>query len=309
MEGSTQDERSPSCSADCSPFDVPGSLETCSSSEVFQFSLQQDKDWRIEPYLSVPCPIKAVRLSSLLVYIHVPDSVRELPAECFHGELSLQRVTFGPSSLLESIGAFAFAVTHISEISIPNGVRHLGTGCFGRASLKHVMFGACSLDHIGTQAFCETGLTEINIPSSVRELLCNCFHKSKGLERVTFSTPSSLERIHAEVMKDTSVVEVSIPDSVRHLGYKCFFHCKKMRRVVFGISSSLTHIGVRAFEGAHVSALNIPNSVVEVSNKCFYKCKYLKRVRFGESSRLERIGTMCFAHSGLESFQMPASVM
>ena len=302
------DERDPSGSADGSPFDAPDSLDTCCSSDVLQFSLQHDKEWRFEPYLSVHCPVKAFRLSDLLVHIHVPDSVRQLPEKCFCHQ-PVERVTFGPCSLLESIGPAAFAATKITEICIPNGVRYLGELCFHGSSLKHVMFGESSLDRISPWVFSLIDISEINIPSSVRELFSNCFYKSRGLASVTFSTPSSLERIPADVFTNqTSIVVLTIPDSVRHLGDKCFFECENIRKVVFGISSSLTCIGVRAFEGTLLSELNIPDSVVEVSNQCFYNCERLKRVTFGESSRLERIGTMCFAMSGLETFRMPVSV-
>ena len=43
-----------------------------------------------------------------------------------------------------------------------------------------------------------------NIPSSVHELLCNCFHKSKGLERVTFSTPECQDAMQLTVKRQAA---------------------------------------------------------------------------------------------------------
>ena len=60
------------------------------------------------------CPIEEIT---------IPDSVRELCDRCFYGCSNLSRVTFGPSSSLEKLGAGWIHGTRVTLTSIPNGVR------------------------------------------------------------------------------------------------------------------------------------------------------------------------------------------
>ena len=62
----------------------------------------------------------------------IPDKVPELFELCFREWESLRRVTLGPSSLLERIGDYCFAETEIREMTVPDGVREMGEGCFCR---------------------------------------------------------------------------------------------------------------------------------------------------------------------------------
>ena len=69
--------------------------------------------------------------------ISIPDSVPELCDGCFRGCKSLRRVTFGPSSSLERIGADCFYRCRLVECEIPASVRAIGGGAFGEFDRWH----------------------------------------------------------------------------------------------------------------------------------------------------------------------------
>ena len=100
----------------------------------------------------------------VLSSVCVPDSVRELCDGCFKGCESLYRVTFGPASSLERVGAEVFgevsdhfdntgwACWELHKISIPDSVRELADCCF-KGCRATVTFGpSLSLERIGFDA-------------------------------------------------------------------------------------------------------------------------------------------------------------
>ena len=138
--------------------------------------------------------------------ISIPDSVRELCDDCFKGCWSLRRVTFGPSSSLERIGARCFYGCALVECEIPASVRAIGGGAFGECALTGgiVCRDGCSfraLDGLVLSddlsiCFSSYGvLSSVCVPDCVRELCDGCFKGCWSLRRVTFGPCSSLERI------------------------------------------------------------------------------------------------------------------
>ena len=272
--------------------------------------------------------------------VSIPNNVSGLCIDCFKGCSRLRRVTFGPSSSLDRIGASCFEETGVEEFAVPDSCRELCDRCFkGCSRLRRVTFGpSSSLERIGVEAFgalekekmvymerpqketvfTPCGLVEISIPDSVRELCDGCFRGCENLRRVTFGPSSSLERIGVEAfgavrdfrgdLTTCGLVEIHIPDSVRELCDGCFKWCKSLRRVTFGPSSSLERIGVSCFRESGVEEFAVPDCVRELCERCFQWCQSLRRVTFGSSSSLERIGDYCFGGLQLVGFETPPSV-
>ena len=138
--------------------------------------------------------------------ISIPDGVRELCDGCFKGCSSLRRVTFGPSSSLERIGAHCFYGCGLVLFEIPASVRAIGGGAFGECALTGGIAcrDGCSFRAIEGLVlsddfricFSSYGvLSSVCVPDGVRELCDGCFKGCSRLRRVTFGPSSSLERI------------------------------------------------------------------------------------------------------------------
>ena len=160
----------------------------------------------------------------------------------------------------------ALIFLHNKEVSVPDGVRELCSGCFRWCkSLRRVTFGpSSSLERIGDCCFQGTAVEEVAVPDGVRELGSRCFKECRWLRRVTFGPSSSLEWINTMCFMESGVEVFAVPDGVRVLGYQCFFACRRLRHVTFGPSSSLEQIGSFCFRGTEVVGLEIPPSVRQV---------------------------------------------
>ena len=104
-------------------------------------------------------------LSSGLVKVVIPDSVKEIGQEAFYKCKFLKEVVIGNS--VEMIGASAFYKSGLEKMVIPDSVREIGEDSFyGCKSLKVVVIGN-SVEEIGDSAFygCEA-LKEVFIGNS-----------------------------------------------------------------------------------------------------------------------------------------------
>jgi hypothetical protein len=123
---------------------------------------------------------------TLLISIFIPSSVQILGANSFQNCKSLESVTFGISSRLETIGEAAFnGCCSLTSICIPAACESIGCVAFGAErfdyqyckSLQSVKFESGSrLTSIGRRAFDGCSALEcFDIPASVLVLGFGCF--------------------------------------------------------------------------------------------------------------------------------------
>ena len=188
--------------------------------------------------------------------VAVPDSVRELCDSCFKRCSSLRRVTFGPSSSLDRVGALCFHGCALVEFEIPVSVQAIGGGAFGECALAGGIVcrdGCCfrAIDSLvlsddSTKCFSIYGvMSSLCILDSVRELCDGCFEGCPILRRVTFRPSSLVEWIGIHEIRGTSVKEATVPDGVSCDG--CFRWCLSLHHIVFTSLFSLERIGFHAF--------------------------------------------------------------
>lgn len=188
-------------------------------------------------------------------------------------------------------------IADVREVYVPDHVRELCDGCFSRANIEIIEFGAKScLERIGARAF--TWITEWD-----DEEKAGC---------------------GAKCYQGCPIHEIHIPDSVREIGDACFSGCDKLRVVTFSSTSRLERIGESAFAnrgdfvregrdgeyanwdwdavvGCPISEVFLPATLREIGRDCFWNCTQLSRVVFGDSSRLEKVGVDCFGGTPVEN--------
>ena len=250
--------------------------------------------------------------------IIVPDSIQELPGECFSACENLRYVTFGKDSTLERICFKAFTGC-IEEIRIPDSVRELCRYCFAYCeTLRRVIFGMNSkLERIGGSAFHGTDLKTINIPDSVRELGGSCFFRCKSLRLVTFGMASSLERIDSCAFHSSGLVHFELVGSVTVVGGGIVTNCPLQdgltcrNHSAFIVSNDLiiNHDSTVCHGMARpLHDVVIPDTIREVCDLSFMDSLDLRTVTFGRLSKLERIGTLAFAGVGITDVFIPEGV-
>ena len=180
------------------------------------------------------------------------------------------------------IGDHAFDNTAITEVVIPNSVRHIGEWAFAQClQLTKVTLGN-SVQRIRYCTFeADKALTGIIIPNSVRVIEDNAFTGCTALKTVSFGT--SLESIGADAfMECASLEEVVIPDNVRHVGNGAFDNCEKLAKVTVGRN-------VREIGSAFLYTNNIREIVwnaVELEPEYEFYTSYLQFLFLGEINSL-----------------------
>ena len=124
--------------------------------------------------------VKGIFEGTAISEIDLPNSIMEIPANCFSGCKELRKVQFPDN--LKLIGYSAFRnCKKITEIQLPVSVEEIGSGAFsGCTKLSNVELNE-GLERIEEEAFEKcTALKEIKIPNSVRIFGENIFKRGRG---------------------------------------------------------------------------------------------------------------------------------
>ena len=119
---------------------------------------------------------------------------------------------------------------------VPEGIKEIADGAFGRIPELTEITLPGSLEKIGEAAFIYCGMREITIPKGVAEL-----------ERAAFLHCDQLETVHLQ-------------EGLRVIGWDAFWECSKLTDIQ--LPKTLEQIGLRAFEHcASLKQLTIPASI------------------------------------------------
>ena len=189
----------------------------------------------------------------------------------------------GKELTVVSIGEWAFHLSPITSITIPNSVTNIGKLAFYN---------------------CES-LTLVVIPNSVTSIGESAFDGCKGLTSVTI--PNSVTSIGDRAFAYSGLTFVTIPNSVTSIG-SVFQGCSDLTSVT--IPNSVTSIGKRAFFGCGLTSVTIPNSVTSIGEDAFCFCMNLTTVK-GLRSQIsigENAFTGCpFANNYDKTFEYTAN--
>jgi hypothetical protein len=116
-------------------------------------------------------------------------------------------------SSVKHIDSFAFQLSKITSVVIPNSVSSIGLGAFQyNRNLKSVVLPN-SIDYIGANAFSFTGLTTVVIPDSVIAIGDSAFFGN--FEMTSIKLGKSLVSIGRSAFSGTKLTSLDIPDSVK----------------------------------------------------------------------------------------------
>lgn len=178
--------------------------------------------------------------------ICIPDSVTEIEGNPFKNCKALRTVELSPNHPLLTVQD-GMLIDHVHQrvlrrlttgavCIVPEGIKEIADGAFGRIpELTEIMLPD-SLERIGEAAFIYCGMREITIPKGVAEL-----------ERAAFLHCDQLETVHLQ-------------EGLRVIGWDAFWECSKLTDIQ--LPKTLEQIGLRAFEHcASLKQLTIPASI------------------------------------------------
>lgn len=180
------------------------------------------------------------------VNIRIPDSVTEIEGNPFKNCKALRTVELSPNHPLLTVQD-GMLIDHVHQrvlrrlttgavCIVPEGIKEIADGAFGRIPELTEITLPGSLEKIGEAAFIYCGMREITIPKGVAEL-----------ERAAFLHCDQLETVHLQ-------------EGLRVIGWDAFWECSKLTDIQ--LPKTLEQIELRAFEHcASLKQLTIPASV------------------------------------------------
>ena len=178
--------------------------------------------------------------------ICIPDSVTEIEGNPFKNCKALRTVELSPNHPLLTVQD-GMLIDHVHQrvlrrlttgavCIVPEGIKEIADGAFGRIPELTEITLPGSLEKIGEAAFIYCGMREITIPKGVAEL-----------ERAAFLHCDQLETVHLQ-------------EGLRVIGWDAFWECSKLTDIQ--LPKTLEQIGLRAFEHcASLKQLTIPASI------------------------------------------------
>ena len=193
---------------------------------------------------------------SLLEFVQLPRSLKELKSCSFEDCKMLQFIDFMLDSNLANIGNNTFSnCTKLDHVIIPSEIESIGDEAFKNCSnLTNIyMYRRCELlNNIGKYAFesCSS-LKQIAIPRSVKIINEGTFYNCTSLEKVVYYNYRGLD-----------------------VGDRAFYECKRLKHI--DLDSPCKYIGKESFYNCtSLSSIYIGDSVKEIGHNAFYNCTNL----------------------------------
>ena len=177
---------------------------------------------------------------------------------------------------LVAIGDKAFLNNRkLETITIPDGVRHIGSYAFkGCSALKTITLPE-KLETLGGEAFRDCGeLTAVVIPEGVTEIRGNTFQDCCSLEQVTLH--EGIVDIHAYAFQNCEMLEqLDLPSKITEIHTYTFDGCLLLREIKIPVG--VTRIAAHAFSNcASLYEVYIPDTVTQIRSSAFRNCASLE---------------------------------
>lgn len=164
---------------------------------------------------------------------------------------------------IEEIGEFAYARSSVSQITIPEGVSHIGYGAFYHCDNLNSVSLPATLTCVEPKAFVHSAWVENFLSGAFGEsnflISGNTLVAYRGNDsQVTI--PEGVALIAGEAFQNHDEIEgLTLPQSLKVIGEGAFENCGKLSSVEFG--ENIEDIKDRAFAGCSLEAVTLPASL------------------------------------------------
>ena len=247
----------------------------------------------------------------LLSNVVLNDGLTEIGERAFMSCSEIKNVKLPDS--IKKLGEFAFAITGLTEITVPSGLEQIDAGAFIWCySLKKITL-CDGLQILGGSMFGYSDITELDLPDSITVVSAGAFRNCSKLTRVKLGNavtdiqylaftgctqlpdiqfPETLESIGNNAFEDCqSLLSVTLPEGFKQLGKSSFAKCTALKTAL--LSDEITAIPQSAFSGCTaLDELRLPASLKTIDKSAFQHCEALSEVSLPEG--LETIAKYAF---------------
>ena len=220
---------------------------------------------------------------ALFSSIDFPDTLTQINDCAFYYNRELACISFGPGSLLQSIGSEAFRYCWCLERVCLNqsSLTSIGDSAFGADTIEEFIIGKGTSIEFSPFVFQRAAIGKLVIEKDTITFMKGSF-KSAVIEKIEFS--NSIVNINNEVFASSELQSIY------------FYKCKVI-------------LSQYAFSNcAYLRVLALNDSTITLNDYAFYNCSNLTSLVIPESSSIEVIPSNCFAYSGLIEFECPSTL-
>ena len=215
-----------------------------------------------------------------LVELTLPANMKVLANGAFYGASNLSTIHFNDG--LESVEGNAFYGCGMTKVTLPEGLKTIGTGAFSNCKSMVSVELPQSLTAIGAQAFFKCHkLSSIELPSGVTSLEMAAFYECSSLTEFTF------------------------PASISYLASNCFYGCSSLKSIEIPEAITVINSGM-FYDCSSLSDVKLHDGVTEIGNSAFYGCKSLTNIDLPK--HLKKISKSMFCRAGLVDIVIPDEV-
>ena len=218
----------------------------------------------------------------------------------------LEEVTFEAGTRLESIGAYAFGNSMITEFTVPDSVTKISKDVFnGSTKLETLNLSATTDATMLTNLVSGVpNLKAVNIPATSKELASDEY----GVVYDTGKTNI------AYVPLGFDAAEYEVPYTVTTITASTFKNVKSLKKVVFanapeGKTAGELTFGASAFEASGLTEITLPARTKSLGNTIFKNCTSLVSVDFEDGYSYGSLPTAAFyGCSALTDIRLPGEI-
>ena len=252
-----------------------------------------------------------------LTDVTFPKGITKISEGMFRGCEGLKEITIPET--VTTLGYFAFALSGLESIDIPDSVVNFGGSEFsdcenltsvtfpkGITKIPNGMFSMCSrlnsivipetVTEIGSMAFESSGLDSVKLPKGLITIGESAFSWT-GVESVTI--PDTVTTIESNAFYHCGLKTVDIPAGVKTIDNGAFADCWQLDGIWVhednpnfsndpkGVLYNKDQTRILQIPGTFVGAYTIPDTVSEIDSNTLTGCEELTSIAFPENPNLK----------------------
>ena len=184
--------------------------------------------------------------------ICIPDSVTEIEGNPFKNCKALRTVELSPNHPLLTVQD-GMLIDHVHQrvlrrlttgavCIVPEGIKEIADGAFGRIPELTEITLPGSLEKIGEAAFIYCGMREITIPKGIAEIARMAFYHCDQLETVHLQ--EGLRGIGWDAFSEcASLSDIRLPNTLERIELRAFAHCTSLKQLTIPASVTTLYAG------------------------------------------------------------------